>query len=221
MGVFAPEPLRLRELDEVLATSRCESSGVTQLNLQRNRVGSMRDMSRRLKSRCGNQVEVSGPKKEVPVIQFIHQTVLEFLMHREKQPLVLLLEEASRVEIVTLRIRYVDFLATTVQGWELPASSDDWTSLQTEQFTALFREAILLPHCLQAYFYDRADVDHEQRTNLNNAVRFYMQRMDSLVEIFGSVLPDFDLSYSMRSYTHESSGTNDYVTPQDETLARR
>lgn len=113
---FAPEPLTIEELDEVLATSRCARSRVTQLELKRNRVGSAADMSRRLKSRCGNLVEVLGPEDEVSVVQFIHQTVLEFLMRREKHALVLLQEDTSRVEIITLRTRYSDFLAATIQG---------------------------------------------------------------------------------------------------------
>ncbi|MCJ1248285.1 hypothetical protein MMC30_005502 [Trapelia coarctata] len=195
---FAPEPLNLEELDKVLATSRCGSSGVTQLDLKRNRVGSAEDMSRRLKSRCGNLVEVSEADDELAVVQFIHQTVLEFLMQREKHPLVLLPEETSRVEIITLRTRYIDFLAATVQEWELPANGDDLTSLQMEQFAALFQNAALLPHCLQAYFYDRADVTHETRTKMNTAVRLYVQRMDSLVEILSSILPDYDFSDGIR-----------------------
>jgi len=66
--------------------------------------------------RGGNLVEVLGPEDEVSVVQFIHQTVLEFLMRREKHALVLLQEDTSRVEIITLRTRYSDFLAATIQG---------------------------------------------------------------------------------------------------------
>jgi hypothetical protein len=142
---FAPKPLTIEQMLEIVAASACSDSQLSGAELKRWRVGSTDDMRRRLISLCGNLVEVKGGE-----VQFIHTSVREFLLENVCDGTVSLVRGESLFEIASLCTEYVECFHNMIRetpnsfvGEEAGLEGIDPTSYASH-FANLINQLILL-----------------------------------------------------------------------------
>ncbi|PMD52221.1 uncharacterized protein K444DRAFT_621365 [Hyaloscypha bicolor E] len=149
---YSPQPLDVEQIREILAVSLCDNSDLSETQISRHRVRNAEELRKRIASRCGNLLEVRHG-----VVQFVHQTTREYMLHKIKPAAIQLEEWASKIEIGRLCKRYLDYFNLTIDAVRtssnLSRTGVGWASSDLKRYVALieFRQPVLVPFCLDSY----------------------------------------------------------------------
>ena len=146
-AAFSPKPLEVEVMIEVLAATSCGNSSISEKELKRHRVGNAEDLQRRIISRCGNLLEVQDG-----IVQFIHQTVREYVLTKMKSANISVARAASELEIASQCKYYLDFINSVVEESlsRYSAKTFLWETM-VNNCVGLFKMPSLLPYCLKTY----------------------------------------------------------------------
>jgi hypothetical protein len=160
--LHSSRPLAPDELGEVLAStaSLAHVGKITLEHLKRHRLRNVRDRKRRIRSRCGNLVEIvqlghngeDGGER----VQFIHRTVREYLLAKPTTSEISVDEGQSKAEIQGLCEAYVDFLMECFAG--LSEFGEEWSDENLDQFLQSLRRNS--PKLLR-FLFDQSTVEVE------------------------------------------------------------
>ena len=124
---FSSRPLSLVELTEAVAVATSDSPEISLHMLREGRALSLDQANRMLASRCGGFLEVKNG-----IVQFIHQTVLDFIFNLPETSSFAILQKESTESIATTCVKYLKFI-----NGEIKHKRDRWqhTGQETEDLT--------------------------------------------------------------------------------------
>ncbi|KAF8539353.1 ankyrin repeat-containing domain protein, partial [Trichophaea hybrida] len=128
---YSSRPLSLLELTEAVAVARSDSRDISLHWLKEGRALTLDQANRMLLTRCGGFLEVKNG-----IVQFIHQTVRDFLFNLPATSSLHILEHESIESVATTCLRYLKFIngriAQKREGWQRAGGESEDPNVHSE-----------------------------------------------------------------------------------------
>ena len=145
---YYKRPLTLSEMQEAMALDACPEL-FTSTDLQRNTVINRVHAERRLASVCGGLIEVKND-----TVQFLHQTVREFLIQLPDTSPFHITQKSGEEYIMSTCNRYMGFINRTVQATTATKNPPKWSRNELDLVIS-FMEGLYL------FDYSMFEVNHQ------------------------------------------------------------
>lgn len=160
---YYKRPLSLTEIQETMALDVCPEQ-FTSTDLKRNKVINRVHAERRLASVCGGLIEVKNN-----TVQFLHQTVREFLIQLPDSSPFHITQKSGEEYIMSTCNRYMSFINRTVQATTAAKHPPKWTRTELDLVIGFMESLQLFDYSMFEVNYQHALGKVLMSTLLHNA----------------------------------------------------